>query len=404
MRALLLILFPTVAFATMPLPSFTPQYSLIVTQVGENIFSGSLTTTLKTNADTVYWETNTPSGGTLPIYSVTPVASSWVNLEPDNADFDGSTITCKANGHVNLLVKYGVFDRKTSQQIYRYVATQTLPGTNYTFVTNVAGSLAYHITTNTYGRASGSTATKKGLWTTRNVASTNYVRNPNFFLADVNGIESYPAGNNSTCCQEQNGCLVSPRHVLGVQHTGSYMGMTLFFVNRTNNAVLARTVIDWMVIEGSYETTCALLNEPLPASFVPAAVLTNKIAKLPQYAINASFSRFVRVVPAVGFSQLQAPGILRWIDDNSLASFYNTTGDWSCPVYPGDSGTPVYVLVNNRLAVVSNYSTGNSLANSGGAITGLVNNLQTAMNTLCARNGFTNETLVAVDLSEFTSY
>lgn len=43
----------------------------------------------------------------------------------------------------------------------------------------------------------GGGADRRPLFTTCDVAATNYVRNPSCFLANVDGLESYIAGNNS---------------------------------------------------------------------------------------------------------------------------------------------------------------------------------------------------------------
>ncbi len=385
-----------------PVPAFVGVPDPVTTRVSETIISGVTTSGLVTNRDSIYWQTNVASGGVLPIYSVSPPPLDYTNRTPLVASFDGSTLTFLQNGTATILARYGVYEKSVTKPVVLSAFSATAAGTNYVFVTNVVGSLAHHVATNTFGRMTGDATTKRALFTVRTVATTNYTRNTGFFLADVNGIESYPAGNSGPY-DYMNGCLVSPRHMLSVYHIGSQLGQTVWFVNRTNNAVLARVVIDYVRVNLSSDQTVALLGEPLPSSIVPAAIVTNHYSFLPQYSSLTGAALFVCRVPVIAFNQSQSPGI-NYLNTMAGEAFGTTPstafGDWSRTLYPGDSGSPCGMVVSNRLCIVGNW-TG---AGSGNCAFTLKSDIQAAMNVLCARNGFTNETVATLPLGGFTTY
>lgn len=404
MRYLLALLLFSVSALADSLPAFIGGPTVTLTRIGETIFSGDLTANLRTNNDAIYWETNTANGGLLPIYAMSPTPLSYNNMHPDVATFDGSTLTFIDNGTADLFCTFGFADRRISKEIRSFWAGSTAAGTNYVFATNTVESLAHHVSTNTFARLTGTAATRRSLWSARTVSTTNYTRNQDFFLADVVGLEAYPGGNNAGSIN-MNGCLVSPRHILSVSHTGGQLGEALHFVNRTNNAVLVRTVVDSMRISLNDDMTVGVLDQPLPASIAPAVILTNAAGKLPSYTNTESVGSFIRRMPVVAFSQLQTPGVHRWVDASGrTAGTANISGDWGLAIVPGDSGSPCFAVVANRLAFILNWTSGGSWGGSGNSATAIATEIQTAMNTLCSRNSFTNETLSHPDLSAFTSF
>jgi hypothetical protein len=219
----------------------------------------------------------------------------------------------------------------------------------------------------------------------------------------VTGIEAYIAGNDSGA-YNMNGCLISPRHILSVYHTGSQVGQTVFFVNRTNNAVTARSVIDYVRVNMSSDQTIALLSEPLPASIVPAAVITNQFAFLPQYSNSLAASPFLCRLPVVAFNQTYYPGIhyLSTMAGEAFGTYPSATryGAWTYTLVPGDSGSPCVTIISNRLCVIGNWTS----AGSGTCTMTVRSQVQSAMDFLCSRNGYTNESLSTLQLSGFTTY
>jgi hypothetical protein len=404
MRFLLLII-PLMSAAQFAPPAFVQTPAVSIVRVGETLLSGDFTTTIHTNRDSIYYETNTAAGGVLPIYEVTPAPNSWINRATNVAEFDGRLIRTLENGTVNIIFKFGLADRNISHPAFFQVLSATAAGTNYARVTNVVGSLAHHVSTNIYSRITGTVSERRLLFTTRNAANTNYVRNPNFFLADVTGIEAYIAGNNSVA-QAMNGVLVSPRHILSVAHIGSQMGQWVHFVNRTNNAVTVRQVIDAQRVGLNADMTVALLNESLPESIVPAAVITNWNEIAPQYGPGDSVAAFLRSIPVVVCNQTYSPGLglLTFASASGSGSVFSVYGftpsEWHYVPVGGDSGSPCLMPVNGRMAVVGNWT----YSGAGGFAIGLRTDVQTAMDALCARNSFTNETLTALDTTNFTTY
>lgn len=397
-------LFAASAVLALSIPgnSFRPSYNLV--KVGESIASGTVTTTLITNRDSVYWRTNTAAGGVLPIYSITPPPLSWRNLSSNCCTFDGATLTATDNGTINLILSYGFGAALIGVELRKTVTTFNGPGTNYFFSTNVAGSLAHHISTNLFSRLTGTASTRRPLFTTRDSSTTNFVRNSSFFLADVPGIEAYPAGNNSGA-HMMNGCLVSPRHIVSVAHIGSQMGQILYFVNRTNGAVHSRRVVDFERATLGGDFTVAVLDSALPATIVPAAVVTNWQNRLPQYTNDAPETLYLRTVPVVMFNQDVLPAYqrltyLQGVGFSTVASPSAFGAAWTQDVRGGDSGSPCMVPINGRMAIVGNWT----VVNGGGSAWGLASEIQSTMNKLCSRNGYTNETLATISISGFTAY
>jgi hypothetical protein len=301
---------------------------------------------------------------------------------------------------------FGATNGQTYSRAINFANTTiTEATTNHAFVSNVVGSLSYHIRTNLTARMTGVEADRRPLFTTCDVAATNYVRNPICFLANVDGLESYIAGNNSMH-PTMNGCLISPRHILSVYHIGSHLNQVVFFVNRTNNAVIARRVIDFLRVNGA-DQTVAVLDVPLPPTIVPAQILTNAYAKIPEYSHQL---RRLGVLPMLAFNQDRRPAvnICTAITSGTNAAFnfapnpveVTAPVPWQQNARGGDSGSPAYFIIHNRLCAVGSMTS----VMAGAAVGQVAVDLQSSMNALCRRNGFTNETLSVVDTSEFTSF
>lgn len=253
-------------------------------------------------------------------------------------------------------------------------------------------SLSHEIRTNFTARITGDPEVRRPMFSYRSFAKTNYIRNPNFAFADVPGIEAYGAGNNSAQNGVMNGILISPRHILSVSHTGSQVGQVIYFVNRTNNNVVARQVIDSEKVRG-FDQTMAVLSEPISRSeILPAAVLDGMpYDLLPQYTNN-----LYQPIPVLACNQFGKPGI------QSLGPIgpviFNTTllssfPGWQYTVIVGDSGSPCLTVISNRIVVIGNWTT----VNAGFFTWKLVPDVQAAMDALCARHSFTNETLEVIN-------
>lgn len=402
MRLAIFILMAVLCASGKNVPGNSYRVNVTATKIGEQILSGAVTTSVITNKDSIYWQTNTASGGVLPIYQVLPPPLSWENLDPSDASFDGNIARVLQNGSVSLMLNYGYADSFYGYHLKFQVFEATAAGTNYLLQTNVVGSLSHHVSTNTYSRMTGTAATRRQMFTVRDSATTNFVRSTNFFLADVIGIESYIAGNNSAA-NMMNGCLISPRHIISVAHTGSQLGQQVYFVNRTNNEVTARTVLAYKRASGDSDMTVAVLNLPVPNTIAPAAFLTNYQSLLPQYT-NASIdaSVFIRRTPVIMFNQDIKPAIHRLVSLSDVAFGTIDIADsaWTQAVRGGDSGSPCMMVVGNRAAVVGNWT----VSYGGGSAWGFASSIQAVMNELCSENSFTNETLMFLNTSGFNQY
>lgn len=403
MRALIFLIFAGGCLSAATLPDLVHS-RVRIKETGRDLLSGGTTITLATNQASVYWVTNRAISGYYPVYTVSQTPIKVAIDHPERLSFDGSTIRILGGGPVSIKMVFSATNGQTYSRAINFADTTIIaPATNYAFVSNVVGSLSHHIRTNLTARMRGGEADRRPLFTTCDVAATNYIRNPSCFLADVDGLESYIAGND-TIHHMMNGCLISPRHILSVYHIGSQLNQIVFFVNRTNNSVIARRVIDFVRVNGA-DQTVAVLDAPLPPTIVPAQILTNAYAKIPEYRHQL---RWLGVLPMLAFNQDRRPAvnICTAITSGTNAAFnvspnpVEVTAPWQQNMRGGDSGSPTYFIIHNRLCVVGSMTS----VMAGTAVGQIAVDLQSSMNFLCRRNGFTNETLSVVDTSGFTPF
>src|SRR5204862_406918 len=117
--------------------------------------------------------------------------------------------------------------------------------------------------------------------------TTNIVRNPGFWLADLPEVTAYCAvrrytlrfGDNHVYCP--NATLLTPRHVFQAKHSLIPKGSGVVYVSRSNHRIVRR-VIDWQPV-GDCDTNtfngmndCMViqqLDEPVPPEFIPLKLL-----------------------------------------------------------------------------------------------------------------------------------
>jgi hypothetical protein len=275
---------------------------------------------------------------------------------------------------------------------YSFLADTTSPGTYSVIVSNAVGSasaswqvtltyvgsyiapgtLAYYLSTNAVGYASGysgssTNETELSGWTyafysgTNMALLTNSVWSTNFWLHGVQGLSATAIGisNNIVGGGQYNGTaltvtMVSPRHYLRATHVSVPPGMIAFL--DTNNVIYWRTFVQQVDIGN--DTSVGILNADLPPS----------VGYLP--VIPANFTNYL---PTTSYSYIQGIGMnqhaqlfsqpmtlgnpfVTWNGTNAAPFGLGT--NWDISIISGDSSNPEMFLINNQFVLVTHNSTG----------------------------------------------
>jgi hypothetical protein len=223
---------------------------------------------------------------------------------------------------------------------------------------------------------------------TKNNTTPSYIRNADCWP----GIDKtcWPAWNSSTG-NKFNGCLISPRHICYAAHANVPSGATIRFVTN-DNQVVERTVGARINI-GTFDLRIAVLNADVPESISFAKVLPTDFldymtpADLPLLAADQETKLVIREWTQYNGGSYKSV-IHRRSEEENRSAFSET-------IISGDSGSPVFVVINDELVLLGCHYT--SIACP--LITGYTSEVNAAMTTL--GGGYQ---LTAIDLSEFTNY
>lgn len=252
------------------------------------------------------------------------------------------------------------------------------------------GTLAYHLSTNAAGRASGHAGNYDSMkalsgwgyaeYTITNLDKlTNAVWSTNFWLRGVQGLSA-------TCIGFSNGLggqglitMVSPRHYLFSTHMHPE-GYRVAFLD-TNNTIHWRRTLDR--VDVANDTSVGILNEDLPAS----------VGYLPVLPAN-----YANVLPVDNVSTLQGIGMnqdmaifsqpmnfgssanVRWSSQRAVPMGVGT--NWNVAIRAGDSSDPEMLLIGNQLVLVSH----NFAVNGGPNYAGQISAINEAMHSLSKKN------------------
>ncbi|MBD2628479.1 hypothetical protein [Trichormus variabilis] len=270
----------------------------------------------------------------------------------------------------------------------------------------VSGSLSKHCSDAVDSRVIGkSNTTAWNLYATQSHTSSTYLRNTNFWCADL--------VNKLTCISPWNSqsgaalgiTLITPRHFIACGHGGNYAtGTTVRFV-ASDNTVVARTVIASKIhpqysIDSADITICCLSSE-LPSDIVPCKLLPSNINS---YLPNLSA---LYLIPSLCLDA-QEKGLildLYTLSTQALFRFSTKRNNFTETIIGGDSGNPQFLIINNQLVLIGVWSTS---AGSTAQSTNLSQQLS-AINQLIldvdALAGIsTGYQVSTVDLSEFPTY
>jgi hypothetical protein len=188
-----------------------------------------------------------------------------------------------------------------------------------------------------------------------------WVRNPNCWLNGVDNISCFsPAQRSGANWWQRGGTLITRKHALFAKHFATSIisgGTPLIFVDEYNNAI-SRKIINYGY--DSSDIAIALLDSEVPSNIKIAKVLP------PNYQDYIETSSYKYVV---GLDQEEKAIIKRnnlaYITDlvdvprivsiplDNLDPYYSFTED----IIVGDSGNPVFIIIDNELVVLTTWFT-----------------------------------------------
>jgi hypothetical protein len=289
-------------------------------------------------------------------------------------------VTGSGNGSVD--VRSGTITKRLSVNI------NTLGGqTISTFDGYVSGSLAGQLNQDFDLRL----PSEVQVYSVKNNATSTYVRNANCWP----GLDKtcWPVWNSSSA-NRFNGALISPRHICYAKHANVPNGAAIRFVTN-DNEVVERTVGARIDI-GTFDLRIAVLNADVPSSIGFAKVLPTDF-----------LNRFTPAdIPLLAGDQETKLVIREWTsytETNSGQSKVNVHRASTKPnrsalseaIVSGDSGSPVFVIIDNELVLLGCHFTAIGCPNIGMYAT----EVNAAMTTL--GGGYQ---LTPIDLSAFTDW
>jgi hypothetical protein len=236
------------------------------------------------------------------------------------------------------------------------------------------------------------------VWSTFDIANENFVFNENNWL--ISG------GVDLTCyaANPSNGkarALITPRHMIGTEHLNYQIpiGGDAWFVDNSN-ILYKRTVLDKEIITTVPDAVIYVLNEDLPESITPCKIadnIDNYTKELnnrwPVIATNQDGMTLIResyrrinVFFTEGYNQPT---------ENSarIALTKNMRG--------GDSGGPVFVLVNGELCLISAHTS----SVGGTSYSRYISQINSAISSINSANGIIESySLTVADFSEFPTF
>lgn len=323
---------------------------------------------------------------------------TFSSLDPSVATIDHMGLTTRvSDGYARLRVQFGLmYLRQFSVQIARTIGD---PVTT-TFKEFVTGSLARHMCDQIDARIAGKTFAANG-----DVYSSKapWVRSTGFWAADVDLTCASPW--NNAMGENRAGTLVTPRHALVARHYGTYSpGEVYTFVTMGN--VAHQMTVDSVYVCPSSDTTILRFSTDAPAGITFAKVMpySTLIVKAPSMTRGYSDPG---AVPGLVLNQTERGSVSDFYPNiatttmgvNGRPTAVEARSDfWNGPVV-GDSGNPVFLLVNGQPVLLTTWTSGGF----GGGPNYVTQAVQDEINTGLTTLGGGYQ-LTTADLSGFPSY
>lgn len=299
---------------------------------------------------------------------------------------------------------------RNTTRAYPCTFTTTVGGTSLTFNNTAATSLARHVTDTINTKISGLTAgaTRQQVFSSSDTVNKLWTRSTTIFASttDLTSAAVY----NSSSGNQLTGVLVAPDIVIHASHAYPAVGTTMYFVSTTSTTI-SRTISASMS-SGAYDIYVSRLSSPI--SSTTDGVTFAKVFQADAFGVQGTSQEGTKLtktllsyqsVPVVFIPQGKNIyiGNLVGIEPlnmsvkglDSYCPISNAYNSWSSAIFGGDSGTPVYMIVNNTAVALGTWATHCQISNLSYYIT----NINAAMTTLGSAYQLTT-----VDLSGFPTY
>lgn len=329
-----------------------------------------------------------------PYYDLTVVGARRVKLAVLDAtgSLSGRRLSRVSNGSCRVTASHPLLSRMVTLDMTR------IDGNEYqSFVEHVSGSLARSVVDGIRAMAAGKPSSTKPIYSTQNHAATIYARNPACWAAAIDLTCASPW--NSLGGITRAGTAISPRHTLHAAHYPVNIGTNIRFVT-LDNVVVNRTVTAVENVPvGIADTQVALLNADLPETITPAKFLPSDA-----YDYLPTIQQWS--VPLLGLDASENAMLFdsymgAWAYPSRIAA--ERSAEWSPLtelIVGGDSGNPVFMVINGEAVVVSHWSSNPlDIYAVGPAYHRLLTEIEAVMTSL--GGGYSPQTF---DLSVFTNY
>ena len=375
------------------------------------------TTTQSTENDVIY---KVVTDGTfindheLGVISYSRGKSETITITSSNTEIaeiinGGSYLSGLSEGSITLT--YSSPTRTVKQNLVIGVTTQIESKTFYSWQSD---SLAYHISDSIDTLLSShNPTTGKSIYSVKDHANANYEYNTDCWAHSLSSVltSNSPWNSNSNSGQKA-GALISPRHIMFATHYQISTGSTIRFVKMDGTVVdrVLENKIQLPNYENHYpDITIGLLDYDVDEGISFAKVLPQNIASyLPTlYSGDVSVPR----IPAIFIDQEEKALIEDWYKDEywvpggKLVSGYfiwlikstdSTRVNYYESVIGGDSGSPVYTIINGEAVLLTVTTYNNGFGTS-------IRHNYAAINTVMEQLGGGYQ-LTDVDLSSFPTY
>ncbi|MDB6078028.1 MAG: hypothetical protein JWO82_1775 [Akkermansiaceae bacterium] len=256
-----------------------------------------------------------------------------------------------------------------------------------------------------------------------NGAAGTFVRNTDFWAADMAQELTCMSPWNTMDSSRRAGTLVTPRHMLVAHHFFLNPGTVVTFVT-AGNVPVTRTVVNSMMVPNtinvpvqgtSTDLDMVLLDADLPPSITPCLVPP---ANLAQYIPRHDFipgSYRTPLIAGMGLNQEEEGFVNQfYVVSDGLTGFQppNATAfpkraEFNKLVILYDSGNPSFLLVNNKLMLMTLWHTNPFGGGAGDGVwnrTASFNSTIAALDAAAGITGGTGYTVTEMDLSEFLKF
>lgn len=303
------------------------------------------------------------------------------SLNPAIATVDSNGyVQNQSNGTVGILVKNGAIRKRVDH------TSETIGGqTSRVFQNYLTGSLGKLLNDQIDEEVAGGGSLQ--VFSLKNNTTPEYTRHDCWIEADLT---CWPVWN-SKVGNKFNGCLISPRHMVFAAHCGITNGTTIRFVTNSNT-VVTRTVGNRTNI-ANFDLQIAVLDSDVPESISFSKVLPEDWAdyftfeSIPVLCGNQHTELVLRDCNQFVVSS-ESGLITHEIAEGDRAAF-------SKNIISGDSGSPVFMLIDDQLVVLGTHYT----AIGAPLISAHIDQVNAAMTSL--GGGYQ---LTQIDLTDYQNY